>query len=131
MRGYFVSLTKDHSKVFVYELEYDVDTSRVEHQTSGPWEPTVLENHEDHVVLKPTPGYHLRIQKLDNPYFLKYCQTTQCSRNGWMQENESPYTVTRFKNDRMFLVLAEDLSCSPIDVSPSHLEQALVRNASK
>jgi hypothetical protein len=126
MLGYFISISRDYRKVFIYKLEYSIDPSENFYQTSGLWEPTVLEIKDDYIILKPTPGYHLKLQKLQNPYFLTYCQYDNYSCNGWMQtRSESPYIVTRFKNDRMFLLLAMDLEMKPIEVKLEHIQHAL------
>lgn len=129
MKGYFVSISKDAKTAFVYHLDYDINPSEMSYQTSGTWSPTKLELSEEHVVLKSTPGYHLRIQKLQNTYFEKFCQSTDVNCDGWMQgKTKSPYKVTRFKGDRMFLVLAMDLSTKAINVTADHLKRALERS---
>lgn len=129
MIGYFVSIDRVHKKVYLYEIEYGIDPDHGPYETSGLWEPTTLEVFPDYVLLKCHPGYFLRIEKIANKYFEKFCQSSKVSCNGWMQtDSESPYKVTRFTNDSMFLVLAMDLATRPIDVKSSFLNRALIRS---
>lgn len=129
MKGYFISFNADieNPLAFVYELEYDIDTANGPYATSGTWSPSVLENHEDFVILKCAPGHHLRIVKpKNNPYFKRFCKSVECSCNGWMEgKTYSPYKVSRFKHDRMFMLLAEDSSTAPVDVQDLTLHRVL------
>jgi hypothetical protein len=144
MRGFFISTTDNNRqqkfdndpnanpKAFVYPLTYTVADSEIFYQTNGSWSPTTMELKDDHLLIKKTPGYHLKIEIPKNPdgennqYFTKFCQRTDCSCDGWMEgKYYSPYKVTRFKNDRMFLLLAMDLSTKPVSVKNNTLERLL------
>jgi hypothetical protein len=126
MRGYFVSIDNKSNCAFVYALDYFIDSTSVEHSVSGLWRPSMLEDKGSYVVLKSYPGYHLHINKLQNKYFEKFCQHTKVSCNGWMEiKTYSPYRVTRFKNDNMYLLLAMNLRMEPMDVYSEILEKSL------
>lgn len=128
MIGFFVSVDKTGQNVFVYKLKYHVHGNPSMYNSSGMFEPTTFEIREDHLVMKKTPGYHLWIEKLDNSYFERFIQSKDPECNGWMQtRTESPYIVTRFKHDRMFLLLAMDLETKPINVKKEFLTSALQR----
>ena len=128
MRGYFISLTpftgNGKQTAFLYELEYSIHEVR---NTSGLWSQTKLETQDDFLILKPSPGHYLRIRKLPNGYFDRFCQNTECSCDGWMEgKSYSPYKVTIFsKHDRMFLLLAMDLETDPVDVRETTLNKIL------
>jgi hypothetical protein len=128
--GYFVSISKTYKHVFVYRVLYRINPDR-SFYLSGIWKPTTLENYDEkNMLLIRNPGYHLEIQKLEgNGYFEMFCKTSDVSANGWTQGKcEYPYKVTRFKNDRMFLLLAENLRVQPIDVKKKYLFKAFRRS---
>lgn len=127
MKGYFISTTDGFNPTaFVSEIEYFIDDPNAYYPTSGIWEKTKIENHENHLILKPTPGYHLRINKIKNPYFEKLCEMKTCTCDGWMEtKTYSPYRVCRRKGDRMYLLLAMDLDQKPVNVKRSTLENLL------
>ncbi len=120
MKGYFVTITKDNLMVFVYEFEYSVENE--ESECNGTWEPSqLIKRNDNYTLLRRTPGYSLLIKNLPNVYFEKFCQTTDIQCNGWTQHNVFPYKVTRYKNDRMFFLMAQNLSTYPVDVNQNML----------
>lgn len=131
MRGFFVSINAQRENfkqpvAYVYQVECSLDDPS-QFVTGGTWSPTVMEKHDDYLLIKPTPGYHIRAKALtDNPYFDKFCQSTTCLRNGWKEtEWYYPYKVTRRKHDNMFLLLAEGIPTKPVDVTQETLNNVL------
>ena len=136
MQGYFISVTKkdqyddsdsEQPLAYVYPLKYCIDPDdQYVSGRGGIWMPSQFETRNDCVILKRYPGYHLMFSKLFNVYFEKFCQSKEVSCDGWMETNTySPYKITRFKNDKMFLLLAMDLQTKPVNVSKETLEKVL------
>jgi hypothetical protein len=126
MKGFFVSISLDRKRVFIYSLKYSVSDENA--TTEGIWKPTILVDKDHCYELIPTPGYPLSIDKFNNEYFKKFCQTGGVSCNGWLQRGLSTYKVTRYKNDRMFLLLAMNMETYPVDITESCLFRALKRS---
>lgn len=124
MKGFFVSISRDKTNVFVYPVKYFAG----EETRSSVWKPTCQIDSGDYYELIRSPGYQLFITKLDNKYLKKFFQTKEVECNGWMQGQISAYKVTRYRNDRMFLLLAMDLSTYPVDITKKCLDQALMRS---
>lgn len=127
--GYFVSIAKDSPAVFVHSIKYGILPRDEGYPLSGVWKPSTFRVTDNHVILERTPGYHLQIDKIDNVYFEKFVQAIQVHCNSWgVPKNGYPYKVTRFKHDRMFLLLSMNNECEPLDVRDEDLMSAIKRS---
>jgi hypothetical protein len=126
MKGYFISISKQSDHVWLLEINYEI-AEGIPYKLSGTWDSSKLSVIEQGILLISTPGYPLIIQHQDNEFFRKFCETSKISCNGWLQDRESPYTVTRYKNDRMFLLLAETDNLKPVNVKEQHIIRCLKR----
>ncbi len=135
MQGFFICISdnrrKDPSpdykpKAFVYRVTCSLNDSS-QFVSGGEWFPTQMEKHEDHLLIKPSAGYHVKVDALkDNPYFEKFSLSTEISCNGWTEGDKYfPYKVTRYRNDKMFLLLAEGLPTKPVHVRKETLLRVL------
>ena len=132
MRGYFVSIEcLNELHAFVYEIIYTLDDPKREYQDNLVSE-TIMEKHDDFVLINPTSDHHLRIDILKdsdgkvNSYFDEFCQNQKCLCDEWAAgESYFPYTVRRFKGDKMFLLLAQDSSTKPVSVKHYTIQRFL------
>lgn len=140
-RGYFISLSKDKHKVYVYNIFFDIASNRKYNKISGePKQTELLTDENKNYLLIQTNGYPLRfIRDENNDYFSKFCEYSNVQCNEWNIEERFPYKVTRFKHDRMFLLLVKNIGnffyyfnfCSdgkPLDVDEIVLYTSLRRS---
>ena len=98
--GYFISLTHDYKKAFVYPLRYQEDKLN----SISTWFPPFFEIGDDTVTLKCGDA-NIYIEKLKNPYFETFCRSKTPLRSGWMSNDiRSPTLITRHENDRMSIL---------------------------
>ncbi|HSA76208.1 MAG TPA: hypothetical protein VLE02_01565 [Nitrosarchaeum sp.] len=128
MKGYFVCINTTYNHAYVYNVEYEKCLT-IPYEMKGTWKPTEMCIIDSICHIIPHPGVPLMLRGPDVPYFHKFCSEKKIACDGWMENEEFPYVITRCdKSKRMFLVLRMNEKCQPVDTSHENMLDALERN---
>jgi hypothetical protein len=131
MKGYFISISKDKKRVYIYNFSYDIYDKEKHYNLHGSRERPTIRVAKQHVSIAQNPGYRLRVSLIENTFFehfLKAKEFYQTDIPIGSNQTDMPIVsvINRYSADRQFILIARNgVSQRPINVTMIGLAYSL------